>query len=84
MNTRTKKQQTEMRKLASIPDHEIDTSDISEITDWSKAVVGKYYKPVKKQITLRLDADMLDWYKAQGGKYQTRMNGVLRKHMESK
>ena len=66
-----------------MPDKEIDTSDIPETTDWSKAVVGKYYRPVKKQVTLRLDADMLEWFKTQDGKYQTRINQVLRRYMES-
>jgi len=83
MSKRTKIQKTEIKKLAAMPDEAIDTSDISETTDWSKAVVGKYYKPVKKQVTLRLDADMLDWFKSQEGKYQTRINKVLRRYMES-
>ncbi len=83
MSKRTKKQKTEIKKLASMPDEEIDTSDIPETTDWSKAVVGKYYRPVKKQVTLRLDADMLEWFKVRGGKYQTHINMVLRRYMES-
>ncbi len=83
MSKRTKKQKIEIKKLASMPDEAIDTSDIPETTDWSKAVVGKYYRPVKKQVTLRLDADMLEWFKAQGGKYQTSINQVLRRYMES-
>lgn len=83
MNKRTKKQKIEIKKLASMPDEEVDTSDIQETTDWSKAVVGKYYRPVKKQVTLRLDADMLEWFKTQGDKYQTRINQVLRRYMES-
>jgi len=80
---RTKNQKIEIKKLAAISDDGIDTSDIPETTDWSNAVVGKYYKPIKKQVTLRLDADMLDWFKSQGGKYQTRINKVLRRYMES-
>ncbi len=83
MSKRTKKQTTEIKKLATMPDEEIDTSDIPETTDWSKAVVGKYYRPVKKQITLRLDADMLEWFKVRGGKYQTHINQVLRRYMEA-
>ena len=66
-----------------MPDEEIDLSDIPETTDWSKAIVGKYYRPVKKQVTIRLDADMLKWFKARGGKYQTHINQVLRRYMES-
>ena len=69
MSKRTKKQKTKTRKAAS--------------TDLSSAVVAKYYKPVKKQVTLRLDADMLDWFKSQGGRYQSRINKVLRSYMES-
>ncbi|HMD15284.1 MAG TPA: BrnA antitoxin family protein [Terriglobales bacterium] len=41
----------------------------------------KYYKPLKKPITLRLDADVLAWFKKQGRGYQTRINRVLRKTM---
>ena len=51
MNKRTKKQKTEIKKLASMPDEEIDLSDIPETTDWSKAIVGKYYRPVKNTIS---------------------------------
>ena len=83
MSKRTNKQKTEIKELVSMPDEKIDMSDIPEITDWSKAVVGKYYRPVKKQVTLRLDADMLKWFKVQGGKYQTHINQVLRRYMES-
>ena len=84
MNKRTKKQLAELKKLADMPDDKIDTSDIQEITNWNNAVVGKYYKPIKKQVTLRLDADMLEWFKSQGGKYQTRINQVLRDYMASR
>ena len=66
-----------------MPDEVIDTSDIPETTDWSKAIVGKYYRPVKKQVTLRLDADMLEWFRTQSGRYQTQINQVLRRYMES-
>ena len=48
LKKRTKKQKTEIKKLTSMPDEVIDTSDIPETTDWSNAVVGIYYKPVKK------------------------------------
>ena len=83
MNKRTGKRKAEIKKLAAMPDEAIDTSDIPETTDWDKAIVGKYYRPVKKQVTLRLDADMLDWFKTQGVKYQTQINQVLRRYMES-
>lgn len=77
------KQKTEIRKLASMPDKDIDTSDIPETTDWDKAVVGKFYRPVKQQVTLLLDVDMLKWFKSHKGKYQSHINQVLRRYMES-
>lgn len=73
----------ELERLAAIPDSDIDTSDIPEVTDWRGAEVGRFYRPVKKQVTLRIDADVLDWFKAQGGKYQSEINRVLRSHVIS-
>lgn len=82
MKRATKKLSDELAVLASMPDEEIDTSDIPEITDWSKAVVGRFYRPVKEPVTLRLDADVLDWLKQGGKGYQTRVNKILRAVME--
>ncbi len=53
-------------------------SDIPEITDWSHAVVGKFYRPVKQPVTIRLGADVIAWFKATGPGYQTRINALLR------
>ena len=64
-----------------MPDDQIDFSDIPEITDWSSAVVGKFYRPIKTPVTLRLDADVLAWLKSQGPGYQTRINRMLRSEM---
>ena len=60
---------------------DIDLSDIPEVTDWSKAVVGKFYRPIKKSLTIRIDADVLAWLKRQGKGYQTKINGILREAM---
>jgi uncharacterized protein (DUF4415 family) len=57
-------------------------SDIPEITDWSGAVVGKFYRPVKEAVTVRLDADVVHWFKRDGKGYQTRLNAILRREME--
>jgi uncharacterized protein (DUF4415 family) len=62
-------------------DEDIDLSDIPEITDWSNAVVGKFYRPVKQSLTIRLDADVIAWLKSQGRGYQTRINSLLRNAM---
>jgi uncharacterized protein (DUF4415 family) len=75
----------EVEKLATMPDEEIDLSDIPEITDWSGAKRGLFYRPIKQQLTLRLDADVIAWFKAQaknGERYQTTINRVLREYVE--
>lgn len=64
-------------------DEDIDFSDIPLKLDWSKAEVGKLYRPPKKVVTLRLDADVLDWLKGYGKGYQTRANLLLRHAMAS-
>jgi uncharacterized protein (DUF4415 family) len=73
---------SEIEALAAVPDNEIDTSDIAERRDWSKAEIGKFYRPTKQQVTLRIDADVLAWFKAQGGKYQSALNAALRDYVE--
>jgi len=80
----TKGQLREFKVLQEMPDDEIDYSDIPPVTDWSGAVVGKFYRPVKETVTIRLDADVLDWLKQGGKGYQTRVNKILRAVMEQK
>ena len=82
----TQRQQADIEALAALSDEEIDTSDIPEILDWSGARRGALYRPVKQQITLRLDADVLAWFRANapGGRgSQTEINRVLREHARS-
>jgi uncharacterized protein (DUF4415 family) len=74
--------QNELRQLAEKPDAYIDVSDIPETIDWSHAEVGRFYRPVKRTVTLRLDADVLARLKSQGRGYQTRINEVLRQSTE--
>jgi len=80
----TREQQEELRVLQEMTDEDIDYSDIPSVTDWSKAVVGRFYRPVKETVTIRLDADVLDWLKQGGKGYQTRVNSILRAVMEQK
>ncbi len=68
--------------LSRMKDGEINLSDMPEVTDWSKAVIGKFYRPVKQPLTIRIDADVLAWLKSQGSGYQTRINSLLRSAME--
>jgi uncharacterized protein (DUF4415 family) len=80
----SKKQAKELAALATLRDEKIDLADLPEVLDWSGAVVGKYYRPIKKSLTIRLDADVLAWLKEQGSGYQTRINKMLRAAMESR
>jgi len=72
----------EIEDLRRMKDDEIDLTDIPETADWSKAVVGQFYRPRKKSLTIRIDADVLAWLKAQGKGYQTRINALLREAFE--
>lgn len=76
--TSSRTQKDELKALATMPDDAIDTSDIAEMTDWGDARRGLFYRPVKQQLTLRLDADVVAWFKREGDGYQTRINRVLR------
>ena len=80
----TKNRSKEIGGLRRMKDRDIDLTDIPEITDWSKAVIGKFYRPIKKSLTLRLDTDVLAWVKAEGKGYQTRINSILREAMEQR
>jgi uncharacterized protein (DUF4415 family) len=80
----TAKQRLELDTLAELPDDEIDTTDIPEVRDWAGAKRGMFYRPIKKQLTLRIDADIIAWFRdraAKGQGYQTQMNLALRNHM---
>jgi uncharacterized protein (DUF4415 family) len=50
-------------------------------TDWKTAKIADFYRPLKKPITLRLDADVIAWFKNGGRRYQTRINSALRSMM---
>jgi uncharacterized protein (DUF4415 family) len=71
----------------ALEDADIDFSDVPEITPelFARAVVRKGLKPVtrKAQITLRIDSDVLDWFRERGSGYQTQMNAVLRAFKEA-
>lgn len=80
--------QTDWQRLDAMTDEDIDLSDCPEITPemFAKAVVRRGGLPVAKakaQITLRIDSDVLDWFKSQGRGYQTQINQLLRAYMEA-
>jgi len=73
---------TDWDKLATQEDDAIDTSDIPEL-DEAFFATATLHVPMKKPVTIRLDADVLDWFKSQGKGYQTKINTLLRRYMES-
>lgn len=79
----TPRQKKELAALAALPDDQIDTSDIPELppSAWQDAVRGRFYRPVKQAVSLRLDADVVAWLKKRGKGYQTRANSILRQSM---
>lgn len=81
----TARQKREIRALAAMPESKIDTSDIPELppSAWKNAVRGKWYRPVKQSVSIRLDSDVLAWLKAKGSGYQTKVNALLRQTMLS-
>ncbi len=73
----------ELAALASLPEEALNFSDIpaSRAEDWQGARRGQFYRPIKRQLTVRIDADVLEWLKNQGRGYQTRLNDILRAAM---
>ena len=73
----------ELAALAAKPESEIDFSDLpaTRRKDWQGAERGKFYRPIKQQLTVRVDADVLEWLKSQGSGYQSRLNDILRNAM---
>jgi uncharacterized protein (DUF4415 family) len=76
-----RKRNEEIAALRKMKDGQIDKSDVPELADWSGAVVGRFYRPVKQPVTIRIDADVLAWLKSKGKGYQTRINRLLRAAM---
>lgn len=72
-----------LAQLAARPDSEIDFSEIPPLKEsfWKNAVRNPFYRPVKRQLTVRLDTDVVAWLRRQGKGYQTRLNRLLREAM---
>ena len=80
----TDKQRRELQRLAARPDSQIDFSDAPQGRPRASDVgVGRFYRPIKQLVSLRVDADVLSWFRGQGKKYQTYMNEVLRREMQT-
>jgi uncharacterized protein (DUF4415 family) len=79
-----KREMAELKKLARMPDSKIDFSDAPDAPSHTRTLVGQFYRPVKQHISLRVDADVLAWFRGRGAKYQTYMNQVLRREMQAR
>jgi uncharacterized protein (DUF4415 family) len=83
----SKASRTDWQRIDALRDEDIDLSESPEITPemFARAIVRKGLKPVpaKRQVTLRLDSDVLEWFKAQGPGYQTRIGLLLRAYMDA-
>ncbi len=83
----SKKSRTDWKRVDALKDEDIDLSDIPKVSPemFAKAIVRRGLKPVsrKAQLTLRVDSDVLDWYRRQGHGYQTKINALLRAYMDA-
>jgi uncharacterized protein (DUF4415 family) len=81
----TKSEKAALAQVAELPDDQIDTSDpdAPERLDWTGAERGRFYRPVKKQTTIRIDADVLEWFRhhPRGRGYQSHINAALREYV---
>jgi len=79
----TAEEKAELETLTEMPDERIDVSDVPPLSEafWQNAVRNPFYRPVKRQVTVRLDADVLAWLRSAGRGYQSKLNTILRKAM---
>ena len=78
-----RKSQTHWEKVDNLSDKEIDTSDIGQLDEEFFKDAEISLRPPKKSLTLRLDADVLEWFRKKGEGYQTRINAILRTYMKA-
>lgn len=76
-----KQLEAQAHALASLPEGDVDLSDLPEQLCWDEAERAKFYRPTKQSVSIRLDCDVLAWFKAHGDGYQTRINKVLREYV---
>jgi len=76
-----KNSDTDWNRLAAMPDEDINFDDIPELNE-AFFREAEWRPPIKQSVTIRLDADVLNWFRDQGPGYQTRINRLLRRYME--
>ena len=83
----SKRSQTDWKRVDALKDEDIDFSDTPEVSPemFARALVRRGLRPTprKAQLTLRLDSDVLDWFRKQGQGYQTKINALLRAYMDA-
>ncbi len=80
----TPEMEQEIRELVSrSTEEDFNDADFPSEAHLGEPVIGKFYKPLKKPVTLRIDADILAWYKAHFKPYQRKMNEILRNYAEN-
>jgi len=82
MRKLTEGQKRDIKAIAAKREDDIDFSDAPPVPDWSRAEIGKFYRPKKKTVTMRLDCDVIAWLKVNGRGYQTKANWLWRSAME--
>lgn len=84
----SKKSRRDWKHVGALADSKIDFSDTPELTPemFARAVVRRSLEPVprKAQLTIRIDRDVLEWYRSQGPRYQTRIHTLLRAYMQER
>jgi uncharacterized protein (DUF4415 family) len=79
--------ETDYKRLAAMTDKDIDFSDNPEVPAemFARGIIRRGLKPVRRkdQLTLRVDSDVVAWYRKQGSGYQTKINALLRAYMEA-
>jgi uncharacterized protein (DUF4415 family) len=77
--------EAQMAQLRALDGRKIDTDDIPEAPaeNWANAQRGRFFRPRKEAISVRLDMDVLDWLRRRGPGYQTEINRILREKMEA-
>ena len=85
MRTGSVKISSRTRELYEKRDRHLDRSDVPQLppAQWANGMVGKYYRPLKSQISFRIDNDVLAWLKAKGQGHLSRINAILRERMKS-
>ncbi|MGH8101434.1 MAG: BrnA antitoxin family protein [Chthoniobacterales bacterium] len=81
MRKLTRNQKRDIAAIAAKKDADIDFSDAPRVIDWTNAEVGKFYRPAKRPVTIRLDVDIIEWLQSDGRGYQTKANWLLRHAM---